>query len=123
VIETRDLRNGYDLGEVAVNALNGVSVSVKRGEFVAVMGASGSGKSTFMNMIGYLDKPASGSIYLEGQDVATMWHDQLAAIRNKRIGFVFQGIQPIAQNDRHRQRNASHAGRVGAEGRARSACR
>jgi putative ABC transport system ATP-binding protein len=92
VIETRDLRKVYELGEVAVNALNGVSVSVKRGEFVAVMGASGSGKSTFMNMIGCLDKPTSGSIYLEGQDVATMSHDQLAAIRNKRIGFVFQGF-------------------------------
>jgi putative ABC transport system ATP-binding protein len=99
VIETRDLVKTYDLGEgeVQVHALNGVSVSVGRGEFVAVMGASGSGKSTFMNLIGCLDQPTSGSIYLEGQDVATMSHDELAAVRNKRIGFVFQGFNLLAR--------------------------
>jgi putative ABC transport system ATP-binding protein len=97
VIATHELVKTYDLGEVEVHALNGVSVSVGRGEFVAVMGASGSGKSTFMNLIGCLDKPTSGSIYLEGQDVATMSHDELAAVRNKRIGFVFQGFNLLAR--------------------------
>jgi putative ABC transport system ATP-binding protein len=97
VIETRDLKKSYDLGEVLVHALNGVSVTVGRGEFVAVMGASGSGKSTFMNLIGCLDQPTSGSIFLEGQDVATMSRDQLAAVRNKRIGFVFQGFNLLAR--------------------------
>jgi putative ABC transport system ATP-binding protein len=92
VLETRDLHKIYQLGSMQVNALNGVSVAVDPGEFVAVMGASGSGKSTFMNLIGCLDQPTSGSIFLEGQDVATMSRDELAAIRNKRIGFVFQGF-------------------------------
>ncbi len=97
VVETRDLHKIYQLGSMQVNALNGVSVAVAPGEFVAVMGASGSGKSTFMNLIGCLDSPSSGSIFLEGQDVATMSRDELAAIRNKRIGFVFQGFNLLAR--------------------------
>jgi putative ABC transport system ATP-binding protein len=97
VIETRDLRKEYDVGSIQVHALNGVSVTIGRGEFTAVMGASGSGKSTFMNLIGCLDQPTSGSIFLEGQDVATMTHDQLAEVRNRRIGFVFQGFNLLAR--------------------------
>ncbi len=97
VIETRDLHKIYQLGSVEVHALNGVSVAVDRSEFVAVMGASGSGKSTFMNLIGCLDQPTSGSILLEGQDVATMSRDELAVARNKRIGFVFQGFNLLAR--------------------------
>jgi putative ABC transport system ATP-binding protein len=97
VIETRDLHKEYDIGSIQVHALNGVSVTIGRGEFTAVMGASGSGKSTFMNLIGCLDQPTSGSIFLEGQDVATMTRDQLAEVRNRRIGFVFQGFNLLAR--------------------------
>jgi putative ABC transport system ATP-binding protein len=97
VVVTQNLVKTYDLGSVQVHALNGVSVSVARNEFVAVMGASGSGKSTFMNLIGCLDQPSSGSILLEGQDVAEMSRDELAIMRNKRIGFVFQGFNLLAR--------------------------
>ncbi len=97
VIETRELRKTYDIGSVQVHALNGVSVSIDRGAFTAVMGASGSGKSTFMNLIGCLDQPTAGSIFLEGQDVAKMTRDQLAEVRNKRIGFVFQGFNLLSR--------------------------
>ena len=92
VIETRDLRKTYHLGAIDVHALNGVSITIQRGEFVAVMGHSGSGKSTFMNLIGCLDQPTSGRYLLEGQDVVDMSRDELAEVRNKLIGFVFQGF-------------------------------
>ena len=90
LIETRDLRKDYVLGDNVVHALAGVSLKIDAGEFVAVMGPSGSGKSTFMNMIGCLDRPSSGDYWLAGEDVARMNSDQLAAVRNQRIGFVFQ---------------------------------
>lgn len=90
LIETNALRKDYALGDTVVHALAGVSVSIDAGEFVAVMGPSGSGKSTFMNMIGCLDRPSSGGYRLAGEDVAGMSADQLAAVRNRRIGFVFQ---------------------------------
>jgi putative ABC transport system ATP-binding protein len=90
LIETRDLRKDYTLGDSVVHALAGVSVSIDQGEFVAVMGPSGSGKSTFMNMVGCLDRPSGGAYLLAGEDVAVKSADELAAVRNKRIGFVFQ---------------------------------
>jgi putative ABC transport system ATP-binding protein len=90
LIETRDLRKDYTLGDSVVHALAGVSVSIDHGEFVAVMGPSGSGKSTFMNMVGCLDRPSSGTYLLAGEDVAGKSADELAAVRNRRIGFVFQ---------------------------------
>jgi putative ABC transport system ATP-binding protein len=97
VIEVRDLRKVYHLGAVDVMAINGVTLRIDQGEFVAIMGHSGSGKSTFMNLVGCLDRPTSGEYLLEGEAVADMSSDQLAAIRNARIGFVFQGFNLLAR--------------------------
>jgi putative ABC transport system ATP-binding protein len=97
VIRVEDLHKYYDLGETKVHALRGVSLDIARGEFVAVMGASGSGKSTMMNILGCLDKPTSGRYLLEGEDVSTFTKKQLAVIRNRRIGFVFQGFNLLAR--------------------------
>ena len=97
VIRVEDLHKYYQLGETQVHALRGVSLDIQRGEFVAVMGASGSGKSTMMNILGCLDKPSSGRYLLEGVDVTTFTKKQLAEIRNRRIGFVFQGFNLLAR--------------------------
>jgi putative ABC transport system ATP-binding protein len=97
VIDVRNLRKIYHLGKVDVAAVNGVTLRIERGEFTAIMGHSGSGKSTFMNLIGCLDRPTSGEYFLEGEDVAQMSGDQLAAVRNARIGFVFQGFNLLTR--------------------------
>jgi putative ABC transport system ATP-binding protein len=97
VIRVEEVHKYYDLGEQKVHALRGVSVSISRGEFVAIMGASGSGKSTFMNILGCLDKPTQGHYILDGTDVSELSKRDLAAIRNRRIGFVFQGFNLLAR--------------------------
>jgi putative ABC transport system ATP-binding protein len=90
LIDIRDITKAYQMGEEKVQALAGVSLGVERGEYLAIMGPSGSGKSTLMNLIGCLDTPTSGSYVLNGKEVARMSDDELAAIRNQEIGFVFQ---------------------------------
>ena len=97
VISVEHLTKVYDLGEVRVEALRGVDVCVERGEFVAIMGASGSGKSTFLNIVGCLDRPSTGRYRLDGVDVSQMSSDQLAEVRNKKIGFVFQSFNLLAR--------------------------
>jgi putative ABC transport system ATP-binding protein len=92
VVETVGIEKVYTMGDVKVHALRGVSLRIAPGEFVAVMGASGSGKSTFMNLIGCLDRPTSGSYLLNGEDVSRLSRDQLARVRGRQIGFVFQGF-------------------------------
>ncbi|MGA8145357.1 MAG: ABC transporter ATP-binding protein [Candidatus Acidiferrales bacterium] len=92
LIETSDLTKTYTLGEVIVSALQGVTVTIDRGSFVAVMGESGSGKSTLMNLLGCLDRPTSGRYWLDGVPVEGLDRDQLAEIRNQKIGFVFQNF-------------------------------
>jgi len=97
LIEVKNLIKTYITGDEVFYALNDVSLSVEEGEFVAIMGTSGSGKSTFMNMIGTLDKPTSGSYYLDGVDVLKLSQDELSDIRNLKIGFVFQGFNLISR--------------------------
>ncbi|MGZ4871281.1 MAG: ABC transporter ATP-binding protein, partial [Candidatus Angelobacter sp.] len=97
VIRVEELHKIYQLGETQVHALRGVNLEIRRGEFVAIMGASGSGKSTFMNIVGCLDQPSSGRYLLEGADVSSLDKKQLAGIRNRKIGFVFQGFNLLAR--------------------------
>jgi len=97
LLEAQEITKTYRLGDIALNALNKVSLVIEKGEFIAIMGPSGSGKSTFMNILGCLDKPTSGRYMLEGVDVANMNRDELATIRNKKIGFVFQGFNLLSR--------------------------
>ena len=97
LIRVEDVYKTYRMGDVEVPALRGINLTIERGEFVAVMGSSGSGKSTFMNILGCLDRPSSGKYFLEGQEVGSLRPDQWAHIRNQRIGFVFQGFNLLSR--------------------------
>ncbi len=97
LIKVRNVIKTYKTGEESFNALNNVSLDVDKGEFVAIMGTSGSGKSTFMNMLGTLDKPTSGSYFLDGEDMLSMDANHLAMVRCEKIGFIFQGFNLISR--------------------------
>src|SRR6266849_3512108 len=97
VIKLQEVHKIYHTGEVDVRAVCGVSLEISKGEFVALMGASGSGKSTMMNIIGCLDRPTRGTYFLDGTDVSQLSRDELADIRNRKIGFVFQGFNLLSR--------------------------
>ena len=125
-IDVREVTKTYSLGEVKVEALRGVTFTIARGEYVAIMGPSGSGKSTLMNLLGCLDRPTTGRYLLDAIDVSTLGDDRLAAIRLKKLGFVFQGFNLLARTSAlknvalplfyagvgSRERNALAAGRL-----------
>src|SRR5258708_21140992 len=97
LIAANNLTKTYAMEGAPVHALRGVTLDIRRGEFVAVVGPSGSGKSTFMHILGCLDRPTSGTYHLDGRDVSHLSDDQLSAIRNRQIGFVFQGLNLLAR--------------------------
>jgi putative ABC transport system ATP-binding protein len=103
VIDVRDVTKTYNMGEMSLQVLKGISVSIHQGEFVSIMGPSGSGKSTLMNILGCLDRPTTGSYYLDNVDVSQMSETELAQVRNKKIGFVFQNFNLLKRTSAIRQ--------------------
>ncbi len=123
VIDIRNITKIYKMGEIEIPALNGVSLRVYEGEFISIMGPSGSGKSTMLQILGALDKPTSGEYYLDGVDVAQLNDQQLAKVRNKKIGFVFQSFNLLKRTTAQRQVELPmlYAGDVGLRDRANRA--
>src|SRR5687768_15217136 len=103
VIDIQGITKTYHLGEIDLQVLKGIDLKIERGEFVSIMGPSGSGKSTLMNILGALDQPTSGTYYLDGVDVAKLLEKELARIRNKKIGFVFQNFNLLKRTTALRQ--------------------
>lgn len=97
LISLKEIKKIYQVGEVAIPALNGVTTTIERGEFVAIMGASGSGKSTLLNLLGCLDRPTSGEYWLDGQEVSGLSTNDLANVRNRKIGFIFQNFNLLSR--------------------------
>src|SRR5882757_9961646 len=97
VVKLTDVHKTYRTGDVDVHAVRGISLEIARGEFVALMGSSGSGKSTLMNILGCLDRPTSGRYFLDGDDVSGLSRDELADVRNRKLGFVFQNFNLLAR--------------------------
>src|SRR3989344_8339602 len=97
VVETHDIQKHYETGTIVTRVLNGISLTINEGEFVSIMGPSGSGKSTLMHILGFLDRVTSGMYFFEGQDTSKLDDDDLAAIRNKKVGFVFQSFNLLAR--------------------------
>src|ERR1700719_2330913 len=96
-VRLEEVRKTYHTGDVEVHAVRGVSIEIGQGEFVALMGSSGSGKSTLMNIVGCLDRPTSGRYFLDGEDVSSLSRDDLANVRNRKLGFVFQSFNLLAR--------------------------
>jgi len=97
IIEVKDLRKDFYVGDITVHALKGINLEIREGEFLGIMGTSGSGKSTMLNVLGCLDKPSDGNYYLDGTDVGSLNKNQLAALRNNKLGFVFQSYNLLAR--------------------------
>ena len=108
VVKTEDVVKEYRMGSNILRALDGINIEIERGEYISLMGPSGSGKSTLFNMIGALDRPTEGQVYIDGQNMSQLSQRQIAAFRCHRVGYIFQSYKLAARSERARKRNAAH---------------